>query len=191
LSRWLVAVCIAEWNVAQVRNQFHLPQPFLDRRTEFPLDYGRYALYRLQCCPLLQKWLCRVLTCILAGGDAQSWSKQTTLRSICEYGGTKTTEGREVGCKCHRVSRACRLVFWICPLGSRARWDCLPILPHRESILIALQPSGRGASSIGAPVRMLQGVSTLAFLVVPVECTIHATANGVSHPFESMILWPN
>jgi hypothetical protein len=38
----------------------------------------------------------------------------------------------------------------------------------RGTILIALQPSGRGvSSSIGVPVRMLQGTSTLAFFVMP------------------------
>ena len=58
-------------------NQFHLPQPFLDRRTEFPLDYDRYTLYCLHCCPLVQKWLWRSY-CILAVGDSKGWSKQTT-----------------------------------------------------------------------------------------------------------------
>jgi hypothetical protein len=38
---------------------------------------------------------------------------------------------------------------------------------------------------------MLQGTSTLAFLVMPVECTIHATVKGVGHLFESTILGKN
>jgi len=38
---------------------------------------------------------------------------------------------------------------------------------------------------------MLQGTSSLAFLVMPVECTIHATVNGISHLFESTIFGPN
>jgi hypothetical protein len=39
---------------------------------------------------------------------------------------------------------------------------------------------GKGlSSSIGVQGRVLQRTSTLAFLVMPVECTIHATANGV------------
>jgi hypothetical protein len=38
---------------------------------------------------------------------------------------------------------------------------------------------------------MSQGASTLAFLVMPVESTIHATVNWVSHLFESTTLWAN
>jgi|ERR1700674_2393828 len=54
------------------------------------------------------------------------------------------------------------------------------------------RPDGEGlSSSIGVLVRMLQGTSTLAFLVMPVQCTIHATVKGVGHLFESTILGPN
>jgi hypothetical protein len=51
---------------------------------------------------------------------------------------------------------------------------------------------GKGlSSSIGVPGRVLQRTSTLAFLVMPVERTIHATANGVIHLLESTTLGPN
>jgi hypothetical protein len=68
-----------------------------------------------------------------------------------------------------------------CSTGTYSKGDTqfdatLPILPHGETILIALQPSGRAvSSSIGVPFRMLQATSTLAFLVMPGECSVHAT----------------
>jgi hypothetical protein len=50
-------------------------------------------------CPYASEMAVPRSYCILAVGDPLSWSKQTTLPSVCEYGGTETTEGGEIGCK--------------------------------------------------------------------------------------------
>jgi hypothetical protein len=50
------AVCVAKRNVGKFWNQIHLPQPFFDRRFDFPLQYVRYARYRLQFRHVVLLW---------------------------------------------------------------------------------------------------------------------------------------
>jgi hypothetical protein len=48
------AICVAMGNSCQGSDQTCAPEPFLDRRSEFQLQYDRYTV---RACPLLHDWL--------------------------------------------------------------------------------------------------------------------------------------